>query len=146
LKNINGGYIKMIKLNIAINTILNGKKIILPCGFKVKTKDGRKRDRIRIKWWEDNVDTITYSDISVETIDNLPKSIVDNKILLNNYNTFEKPVFWGHYWLEGLPSLQKHNVCCLDYSIVKKCSLLSYKYNYEKRLYNENYTLISYKK
>ena len=33
------------------------------------------------------------------------------------YGRSERPVFFGHYWLTGLPKLIRGNVCCLDFSV-----------------------------
>ncbi|HIP33568.1 MAG TPA: phosphoesterase [Bacteroidia bacterium] len=138
--------IKGTELNIAINTILNGKKIKLPNGYEIRTKDGKIRNKIRIKWWASIKNSNTYNDISVETIDNLPNIIIDKLILSNNYGKTEKPVFFGHYWLDGKPSLFNDNICCLDYSIAKKGKLVAYRYNFENKLSNEKFISIAYNK
>lgn len=138
--------IKGTELNIAINTILNGKKIKLPNGYEIRTKDGKIRNKIRIKWWASIKNSNTYNDISVETIDNLPNIIIDKLILSNNYGKTEKPVFFGHYWLDGKPSLFNDNICCLDYSIAKKGELVAYRYNFENKLSNEKFISIAYNK
>ena len=31
----------------------------------------------------------------------------------------EKPVFLGHYWMEGDPAPLATNIACLDYSVAK---------------------------
>jgi hypothetical protein len=56
------------------------------------------------------------------------------------YGKEEKPVFFGHYWLEDeIPMLQTPNVCCLDYSVANNGKLVAYRFNGEHRLNDKNY-------
>jgi len=48
------------------------------------------------------------------------------------------PVFMGHYWLEGIPALQRSNVVCLDYSVANGGKLVAYQFNGEKELREES--------
>jgi hypothetical protein len=52
-----------------------------------------------------------------------------------HYQSSEKPVFFGHYWLKGKPIILKDNICCLDYSIAKKGYLAAYSFDGEKKLF-----------
>jgi hypothetical protein len=45
------------------------------------------------------------------------------------YPETAKPVFFGHYWLTGLPVLQASNALCLDYSAGRDGPLMSYGMN-----------------
>lgn len=60
-------------LNEAIEITLKGKEMSMPKGSFFTDKDGEERSEIRIKWWE-NPAEMTYKSISVEPLDNLPKS------------------------------------------------------------------------
>ncbi|MBJ2173649.1 metallophosphoesterase [Aureibaculum sp. A20] len=129
---------KGTKLNEAIELILKGKEIRLPNGLCFFDKDGNKRGGIRIKWWEDPKE-ITYKEISVKPLSVLPNIRIDLSTLNNAeyYLRNEKPVFFGHYWLEGKPSLYKNNICCLDYSIANKKidgHLVAYSHDNEQKL------------
>ena len=96
-------------------------------------KDGHQRKEIRVKWWEDSSkhDYRTFGVHFDENIPNLPISTD-----YNFYSEKEKPVFFGHYWLQGLPTILKENVCCLDYSVAKGGKLVAYRFNNEKKLSN----------
>jgi len=54
----------------------------------------------------------------------------------------EKPVFFGHYWLRDTPSVYRHNIYCLDYSVAKEGKLVAYRYDGEKRLTNEKLVFV----
>jgi hypothetical protein len=56
------------------------------------------------------------------------------------YPSEEKPVFFGHYWLEGeKPMVQAPNVCCVDYSVAKKGKLVAYRFDGETELRQEKF-------
>ena len=110
----------------------------MPEGLNFIDKDGTLRSEIRIKWWEDPART-TYKKISVEPLDNLPENPIDVSLLKNQdyYVEDDKPVFFGHYWLKGNPTLYRDNICCLDYSVAKHGHLVTYRLDDEKKLDNK---------
>lgn len=129
---------KGTQLNLALEDTLKGKEIKMPEGLNFTDKDGTLRAEIRIKWWEDPERT-TYRKISVEPLDNLPESPVDVSLLKNQdyYVEDDKPVFFGHYWLRGNPTLYRDNICCLDYSVAKHGHLVAYRLDNENKLNNK---------
>jgi hypothetical protein len=122
-------------LNEAIDQTLKGKEMKMPEGLFFTDKDGAIRTEIRIKWWE-NPSQMTYKSISVEPIKDLPEQPIDLSKLQSTdyYNDKDKSVFFGHYWLQGEPSLYKENVCCLDYSVAKDGKLVAYRLDEENIL------------
>ena len=128
----------------AIEDTLKGKELKLT-NASFLDKDGHERKEIRVKWWE-NPSGKTYNDYAVnefkpdimEKLDVLiPSSDVESPFI---YSPNEKPVFFGHYWLESpYPKLQSHNVCCLDYSVANNGKLVAYRYNGEETLSNDNF-------
>ncbi len=129
----------------AIGDILKGKEIKLPEGYHFYDKDQAKRDEIRIRWWEDPSD-MTYQSISVHPIPELPEQPIDLSKLSRTgyYNSHERPVFFGHYWLEKDPFLYKNNVCCLDYSVAKGGKLVAYSFDNEKAMEEGKLTYVDY--
>ena len=127
------------ELNEAIDQTLKGKEMKMPEALFFTDKDGTKRTEIRIKWWEDP-SLMTYKSISVEPIDNLPEQQIELSELksLDHYSNKDKKVFFGHYWLNGEPTLYRENICCLDYSIAKNGKLVAYRLNGETILDNKN--------
>ncbi len=122
-------------LNEAIEITLKGKEMSMPKGSFFTDKDGEERSEIRIKWWE-NPAEMTYKSISVEPLDNLPEESIDLSELKSTdfYKKSDKPVFFGHYWLKGEPSLYKDNICCLDYSVARDGKLVAYRFDGEEKL------------
>ncbi|MEI7474804.1 MAG: diadenosine tetraphosphatase [bacterium] len=109
----------------------------MPEGQSFNDKDGHHRTEIRIKWWEDPIIS-NYKQISVEPLESLPETQVDISLLknINYYSENDKPVFFGHYWLNGNPSIYRDNICCLDYSVAKEGKLVAYRFDGEKQLEN----------
>ena len=122
-------------LNEAIEITLKGKELSMPGGGYFTDKQGEKRTEFRLKWWE-NPAEMTYKSISVEPIDTLPEDTIDRSELKSTdyYQSRDKPVFFGHYWLKGEPSLYKDNICCLDYSVANEGKLVAYRFDGEKIL------------
>ncbi|APG59025.1 metallophosphoesterase [Christiangramia salexigens] len=131
--------VKGTRLNEAIDQTLKGKEIKIPDGIPFYDKDGNQRTEMRIKWWEDP-SKMTYRSISVLPIEKLPEApIPEDKLKsMNFYRADDKNVFFGHYWLQGEPSLSKDNICCLDYSVAKEGKLVAYRLNEESVLENGN--------
>jgi hypothetical protein len=79
---------------------------------------------------------MTYHSISVEPLEQLPESPLGHEGLTNSthYLAIEKPVFFGHYWLKGQPTLWRENVCCIDYSVAKGGLLVAYRFDGERLL------------
>jgi hypothetical protein len=109
-----------------------GKEIKMPEGSVHIDKDGTTRTQMRIKWWEDP-SNLTYKEISVVPLKRLPQIPVSINDLNNPdyYKTDDKMVFFGHYWLNGQPSLFRNNICCLDYSVAKAGKLVAYRLDEE---------------
>ena len=61
------------------------------------------------------------------------------------YGENERPVFFGHYWLTGLPELIRDNVCCLDYSVAGYRGdgrLVAYRFDGEQKLDNRKFVSV----
>lgn len=129
--------IKNTQFHIAIEETLKGKEIKMPDGLHFIDKGGEYRTEMRIKWWEDPYRT-NYRAFSVEPLHHLPETPVDVSLIRNPgfYGENEPPVFFGHYWLKGNPTLYKNNICCIDYSVAKEGYLTAYRFDGEKVLDN----------
>jgi hypothetical protein len=126
----------------AVEVLLKGVEIPLPQGICFADKSGIERKNVRVKWWL--VEAKTYKEYALvqsEVIDNLPNvDIQKNLITPYYYPINEKPVFIGHYWLVGAPTLQASNVACLDYSVGKSDNQVAYRWcNGDRQLTNNNF-------
>lgn len=119
----------------ALDETLKGKEIKLPAGQFFTDKDQPRRSDIRIKWWEDP-QKMTYQSVCVHPVPDLLETPIKTSDLssLSYYSEKEKPVFFGHYWLIGQPTIFRHNICCLDYSIAKEGKLVAYRFDGEQEL------------
>ncbi len=124
-----------------IEETLKGKESRLPEGRFIVDKDGHKRQEIRTRWWL-NPSNQTWQSFSFHKYAELPEGLVEQPKSSSYYSENEKPVFFGHYWCEGVPKVFRSNICCLDYSIAKHGRLAAYRFSGEKLLNNDNFVFI----
>lgn len=131
--------IKDTPLYDAIEITLKGKELALPRGFTFLDEGKVGRSDLRIKWWV-SLSNVTYKDLQVDNTElDIPKELVTGMEDEDYYKLNDKPVFFGHYWLEdNRPSLFRDNICCLDYSIAKNGHLVAYSLGEEKKLEEKN--------
>jgi len=122
---------KSTDLYKAVEITCKGLEVKLPDGVFFHDKDGTKRHDIRVKWWEDPQDK-TYEEMSVIEGIKMNPTPFDKEMI--SYGKNDKPVFFGHYWLQGKPTLLKHNICCLDYSVAKGGYMVAYRWDGERSL------------
>ena len=118
----------------AVDTILKGKEIRLPNDGHFHDKDGNRRHKIRVRWWEkaNNYRETFMGPESART--HIPDDPIEGDHMIE-YGHAEKPVFLGHYWLEGEPSPLAANIACLDYSVAKPGGkLVAYRWDGEVTL------------
>ena len=118
-------------LHAALEETLKGKELTLPPHISFADKDGNIRNEIRIRWWLNPAETTLHS-YSVHAFEGLSQEPVN--IQSDYYSESEKPVFFGHYWLKGIPELIRGNVCCLDFSVAKDGKLAAYRFDGEQVL------------
>jgi hypothetical protein len=121
----------------AVETLLKGIEIDLPEGVSFLDKDRHKRSSVRVQWWKQQ--PATYADVSLATVDNpdamhipLPDGV------LPGYDD-HKPLFFGHYWRTGKPSLLSPKIACVDYSAGKGGPLVAYCWRGEETLSAEGF-------
>lgn len=122
----------------ALDYSLNGSKLTLPEGYSFLDSGGRKRTKARLKWWDIPAKpTYRNSCTSVPDLTELP----DLPISLNLLPRLDgvKPIFFGHYWMQGSPVLMKPNIACLDWSVViEEGVLAAYRFDGEQTLRADN--------
>ena len=101
----------------ALERVLKGVETPLPNGLFMIDKDGAKRHNVRVCWWKEKLSYQRIHDIARTPSDSLaqiPKETISEKIDFS-LNT-KKPIFIGHYWLNGQPEPLSSQVVCTDYS------------------------------
>lgn len=99
--------------------ILKGLEIPLPDGVSFKDKDGHVRTNIRTRWWEKR--RLTFRELAIaptSVIERIPHEPAPAEVIPGYHH--DKPVFVGHYWMQGEPKPMSEKVACLDYSVAGK--------------------------
>ena len=102
----------------------------------------RVKGSLRVRWWKDDATTYQIAAILDES---LRESLTD-AALPQSARVFEGssiPVFIGHYWLTGTPTLLTENVASVDYSVGHKGPLCAYRRNGEALLNTDSFTWIA---
>ena len=113
----------------AVEVLLKGPEVPLLDGVTFTDKDGHVRSEVRVAWWKPEAQT--WQDIAMsvpESEKQLPDAGLPDKIGFEPYPAKAKPVFFGHYWMEGEITLQAPNALCLDYSAGKDGPLVAYTF------------------
>jgi hypothetical protein len=118
--------------------ILKGKETQLKDGHFFIDKDGTTRDMCRTKWWLNPKD-LTYKEYLFHAPAEVGDLEVPSNDIASGYHGDNKPIFFGHYWMEGLPKLMNSNVCCTDFSVAKNGYLAAYRWSGEKKLLQPNF-------
>lgn len=103
-------------LNGPVETLTKGPEHRLPEGHAITDKGGVVREHARIAWWRGGARTWREAAISVPDPEELPDRPLPDGVAFEYYPPDGKPVFFGHYWLSGLPEIEAPNALCLDYS------------------------------
>ena len=119
---------------LAVELLTSGPEVDLPIGFSFIDSREKERFSVRIAWW--NSENATWRDaaLSVPNVDDLPEDELPNDIKNEIYPKAAKPVFVGHYKMQGTPKIQSHNAVSLDFPHTP----CVYKWNEENSLENQN--------
>lgn len=132
-----------------LDRTLRGTSLKLPDNRTMKAKDGMVRQFFRTKFW--SVNPKVYNDVVFQP-DPLPSDLTHARLTMLEkekllyYSKQEKPLFFGHYWMSGVPSIIRNNIACLDYSAVKYGRLVAYRMDNEKQLNNGKFTWVRVEK
>ena len=116
----------------AVECLTKGIEVPLPVGHSFQDKDGIVRTDVRVRWWDEEATTYRtaamLSPAQCAAVSDLP--IPERARIART----EKPVFFGHYWLTGTPSLQSRKAVCVDYSAGNGGPLVAYRFDAEPEL------------
>lgn len=122
----------------AVEGLTKGLEVALPDGHAFLDKDGHERRNVRIRWWDET--NHSYRDLALmpdEARMALPAATVpaQSRPIYDQ----RKPVFMGHYWMQGEPVLQSSKIACVDYSAGKGGPLVAYRWDGESELSTKNF-------
>jgi len=129
----------------AIERVLKGPEMQLPEGIVLTDKEGNRRKRARIRWFDPVGDVccgeycLPAQSLEALSVVEIPKSVRPAE-----YPQNAPPVFFGHYWFpaEASPSPLRSNIACLDYSVAKNGLLCAYRFNGEACLSPESFVTV----
>jgi hypothetical protein len=117
----------------ALEGLTKGLEIRLPNGSSFFDHGGVEREHTRTKWWHH--DATNYREVVIvpeEQMHRIPEHPLPAAIPLASRN--DPPVFVGHYWFVGTPTIQTPRVAVLDYSAAKSGPLVAYRWEGEADL------------
>ena len=119
----------------AVEAVLKGIEVQLPLPHKFYDKDGHERDRVRVRWWDNEAtDYRCAAMLPADERAGFPQAPIPSHALIGHDGG--KPVFMGHYWLTATPALLSSKVACVDYSVAKGGNLVAYRWDGEPELDN----------
>jgi hypothetical protein len=71
------------------------------------------------------------------------ESLPDLPVTTEYHYTEQVPVFFGHYWLRGVPALSSDYATRLDFSVAKEGFLTAYRWSGENVLLPNNIVCVS---
>lgn len=136
----------------AIEILLKGPEISLVDHRqpKYKDKDGHPRGKARMRWWNSGARTLRdiaemsgrFTTMADEPYPPLPELPLPDGTPSYVY-TGDVPVFYGHYWRQGLPERDADftdRTACVDFSAVKPGGALTvYRWSGEATIQPGNY-------
>ena len=122
----------------AVEVLTKGIETPLPKPHTFIDKDGHKRSRVRVHWWDLNADTYKKTAILEEKErEQLPDAPIPPSVLIGDGEG--KPIFIGHYWWTGRPKPLSGKVACVDYSVARKGKLVAYRWDGNPALDMDNF-------
>ncbi len=116
-----------------VEGLTKGLEVALPEGHAFLDKDVHRRTRVRLRWWDSTARTYRQAAMmDDEGLAQLPDSAVPETVRVESDDP--RPIFFGHYWLNGEPQLQSPTVACVDYSAGKGGALVAYRWDGESTL------------
>lgn len=123
-----------------IESLIKGVEYKLPNDMTFNDKDGHPRKAVRTQWWRNTDCTLGEIAIPANFLDQQTANISIKAEELVGYPAIEKPLFLGHYWMNGKPAPLADNVACLDYSVAKPSGkLVAYRWDGEQKLLKEKF-------
>ena len=122
----------------AIEAITKGIEIPLPGSRTFLDKDGHRRSRVRTRWWDTSA--LSYRQAALlegAERDELPDDPIPEHVRIGHDGG--KPIFFGHYWAKGVPTVLSDKVACVDYSVGKGGKLVAYRWDGESVLKQEKF-------
>lgn len=119
---------------LAMEAILKGMEIELPSGVSFTDQEGSMRSKTRTRWWDQHATTYRQAALLPSlSAEQLPDTPIPESARVRYDQA--KPLFFGHYWFTGTPSVLSSKICCVDYSAARTGHpLVAYRWDGENDL------------
>jgi hypothetical protein len=120
-------------LKTAVTMLLQGVYISMPLPTQPSANPAppsRLSKRYRLYWWRTQFSAwkhIVCAKKYLERFEDMP--VPPNLLAQYNYDAQQPPLFLGHYWFTGEPTLIQKNIACVDYSACVGGQLTAYVWN-----------------
>lgn len=125
----------------AVDISIRGREVDLPDGITFVDSDGTERDKSRVRWWAGEIPT-KLRDMIVDDIDT-DADADPGTLYLGQDEQDTRPVFFGHYWMQGEPRLMGSRATCLDFSVAAGGDLCAYSWRGEDVLTPDGLSWVS---
>jgi len=123
-----------------VETIAKGIEADLPHGAHFTDKEGHRRRRTRLRWWDRQADTFGRAALLPGALKLPPEAgalpVPEEHLIGYDH---DKPVFFGHYWMTGTPTVLSPRAACVDYSAGLGGPLVAYRFDGEGSLSDERF-------
>ncbi|HEY2017558.1 MAG TPA: metallophosphoesterase [Bryobacteraceae bacterium] len=123
-----------------VEALTKGIEIPLPAGQDFCDKDGIRRSRVRVCWWDEGTTYRSATLLSPAERAALPDLPIPEHARVK---PVLKPTFFGHYWLTGTPSIQSNKAVCIDYSAGNGGPLVAYRFDGEQDLSLDHFVSVA---
>lgn len=126
----------------AVEAVTKGLEIPLPEPHTFIDKDGNRRRRVRVRWWDPEAKDYPQAAMLDQALrEQLPRMPIPDHARINVPT--DKPIFFGHYWLTGGPEILAPHAACVDYSAGKGGTLVAYRWDGEEWLDSAKFAGVS---
>ncbi len=120
---------------LGFEVLMKGPEEYYPDGLKVTDHEGSERRKGRIAWWRENPRTLGEAYTSIPLTGSFREAAYQSKadslseVIRRELREMpaQEKIFIGHLWEHGTPKPLSERVCCVDYSVAKGGSLVSYQ-------------------
>jgi len=109
-----------------MEAVTKGQEVTLPGKKQFVDHEGTPRREVRVRWWDEGAST--YRDaakVPSARVKQLPAEALPESVSLGTDSPV--PVFVGHYWLNGTPTIQHPRIAVLGYGAAIHAPLVAYR-------------------
>jgi Calcineurin-like phosphoesterase len=134
-KGLRKAFLRGSKSYAAAEILMKGPEQRLPHGMSFLDEGGHRRHEVRLRWWDPHATTLKRAAIGIH--DRL-EELANFEVSTDFWYRESTPVLFGHYWLQGKPTITNTAAACLDFRVAKNGYLTAYRWSGERELSIKN--------